>query len=802
MTDQQPPFPEVEPPSRSILRNLSLVWLVPILALAVALGIAWQAYSERGTLIEIRFENAAGVAAGDTTIRYRDVVIGEVEDVHFTPDLQAVIVAARVDTEVLPFLDEDATFWVVRPEISSQGVSGLSTVVSGVYIEGAWDNDAGTTQYEFEGRADPLFVLPGEEGRRLTLSVPVGVQLSGGAPVSYRGITVGRLEEPTLSEDGLDLSVDVFIEAPHDQRISEATRFWDTSGFSINLGAQGLSLDVESLASLVTGGIEFDEVYVGGEPVGENAEFDVYLNEELARASAFTAGPVGDVPLSVHFTRIIRGLVPGTRVVMDDTTIGGVTAVEVRRIETPAGPQQRMVADLVVDAARIGLDAGATTDEVYAFFAEEVGNGLRARLASAGLIAGETRIEFAIDYADEDVVMDVAALPYPVIPWVPAAASSLNTTAEGVLARVAGLPFERLLDQAIDTMASIEGLAGDPALRGISEEAISLLEDARETFTGEAVQSVPAEALAFLEEARALLAGEAVQGVPTDARAALADIRALIAGETVQAVPTEALAILTDIRTMIAGDEVQAVPTEALAILADIRALIAGDDVQSVPTEALAALADVRALIADEDLQAVPDEARGALTDLRAILTEFSESDISGSITSLITQAEGTLTPINAATARLPEIMENLTTLSETAAALELEATLTAANTVLAAVDGFLSAEGMDQVPANLASALAELENLTSALGEADVVGSLDATLDAANAAALELPGLVARTETVLTQVTSLLTSYGARSDFMGNTMAVLDEITSAARAISRLARTIERNPSSLLTGR
>lgn len=779
MTDQQPPFPEVEQPNRSILRNLSFVWLVPVFALAVALGIAWQAYSDRGTLIEIRFENAAGVAAGDTTIRYRDVVIGEVEGVHFTPDLQAVIVAARVETEVLPFLDEDATFWVVRPEISSQGVSGLSTVVSGVYIEGAWNNDAGTTQYEFEGRANPLFVLPGEEGLHLTLSVPVGVQLSGGAPVSYRGITVGRLEEPNLSEDGLDLSVGVFIEAPHDQRITEATRFWDTSGFSINLGAAGLSLDVESLASLVTGGIEFDEVFVGGEQVAENAEFNIYLNEDLARASAFAAASIGDVPLSVQFTRIIRGLVPGTPVVMDDTVIGGVTSVEVRRIQTPAGPQQRMVADLAVDAARIGLEPGANTDDVYAFFAEEVGNGLRARLASSGLISGETRIEFATDYADEDAVMDLAALPYPVIPWVPAAASSLNTTAEGVLARVAGLPFEAFLDQAIDMMASIEGLAGDPALRGISEEAISLLEDAREILTGETVQAVPTEALAFLEDARTLLAGESVQGVPTDARAAIADIRALIAGETVRAVPTEALAIMTDIRALIADEEVQAVPTEALAILADIRALIA-----------------------DEDLQAVPDEARGALADLRTILTDFSESDIAGNINGLIAQAEGALVPVNAATARLPEIMQNLTTLSETAAALELEATLTAANAVLAAVDGFLSAEGMDQVPTNLASALAELENLTSALAEADVVGSLDATLDAANAAALELPGLVERTETVLTQVTSLLTSYGARSDFMGNTMAVLDEITTAARAISRLARTIERNPSSLLTGR
>lgn len=688
MTDQPPPFPEVELPSRGILRNLSLVWLVPLLALIVALGIAWQAYSERGTLIEIRFENAAGVEAGETTIRYRDVVIGTVEDVSFSEDLRSVIVAARIDNVVLPFLDEDATFWVVRPEISTQGVSGLSTVVSGVYIEGAWNNQAGTTQYVFTGREEPLFVRPGDEGRLLTLRVPAGMQLQGGAPVSFRGIQVGRLENPQLSPDAQELSVDVFIEAPHDARISSATRFWDTSGFSISLGAEGLSLDVESLASLVTGGLEFDDVFEGGEPVAADRIFDVYVTEEMARASAFSDGPIGNVPLSVQFTRLIRGLAPGTRVVMNNNVVGQITEVGVRRVETPKGPATRMVADLTVDAVRLGLDADATAEDVYDFFEEQIADGLRARVNSSGILTSEPRIELAVDYtASNNVTLNRDATPYPVIPWVPAPASSGNVTAEGVLERIAELPFEALLEQTIDTLASIEGLAGDPSLRDVPEEAIGLLEDAR--------------------------------------------------------------------------------------------GLIGGDIAQAVPGEALAALGD-----------------------LRRLLAEFNENNIADGLASVIAQVDGAMGPISAASERLPDLMANLSTLAETAAALELEATITSANSVLAGVDAFLAAEGMDEVPGNLASALTELEALTTQLRETDVVGSLDATLDATNAAAAELPGLVARTETVLGQVTALLGSYGARSDFMGETLAVLDEITTAARAIARLARTIERNPSSLISGR
>lgn len=119
------------------------------------LGIAWKNYADRGELIYIAFENASGVVANETTLRYRDVVIGRVEEVGFSEGLSKVSVAVRVDKDIAPFLDEDATFWVVRPEVSSRGISGLSTVLSGVYIEGAWDQQAGVAQTVFAGRDRP-----------------------------------------------------------------------------------------------------------------------------------------------------------------------------------------------------------------------------------------------------------------------------------------------------------------------------------------------------------------------------------------------------------------------------------------------------------------------------------------------------------------------------------------------------------------------------------------------------------------------------------------------------------------------
>ncbi len=688
MSEHSSSLPDIEGPGQSIWRNLSLVWLVPVFALVVALGIAWQAYSDRGTLIEILFENGAGVTAGETTVRYRDVVIGEVEGVHFSDDLRSVVVSARVENAILPFLDEDARFWVVRPEISAQGVSGLSTVVSGVYIEGAWDSVPGEATNSFEGLENPLFVRPGEEGRRITLNVAPDMQLQGGTPLIFRGIEVGRLEEPRLVGDNMTIQVDAFIEAPHDARISSATRFWDSSGFSIDFGADGLSLDVESLASLVSGGIEFDEVYTNGAEVPDGFRFDIYSSEALARASAFVTDVAGEVPVSVQFDTFTRGLRAGLTVEMDGERVGEVASVTVHSFETDTGTERRHVASLLLDPAAFdALPEGAGPEELYEYLADAVENGLRARLSAEGLITSEFRIELAEVPRADPAAFERDAVPFPRIPAVATERPTMNTTAEGVLERVAALPFERLLTQAIDTMASIEDLAADEELRQVPAEAASLLADARD-------------------------------------------------------------------------------------------------------------------LIGGEDTQAIPGAAFAAVTDLRDILAELRESGSIEALTSVLAQADTAMGPVSEASERLPDLMANLSALSETAAALEIEALVTSASTVLATADTFLSSEELAAVPPALSTALVELETLLTALSEADVVGSLNSTLASTEAAADELPALVEQTELVLAQIGTLSSAYGTRSVFLTEAMDVLREISTAARSIAQLARTIERNPNALLTGR
>ncbi|MEM1301978.1 MAG: MlaD family protein, partial [Pseudomonadota bacterium] len=337
MTDTTPPYPDIDPPGPSVWRNLSVIWLVPVVALAAALLIAWQAYSDRGGLIEITFANAAGISAGETTIRYRDVVIGEVEDVSFTDDLAAVRISARVNAQVLPYLDDDAAFWVVRPEITSQGVTGLSTVVSGVYIEGAWDGQAEVAQRAFRGLRKPLFIRPGEAGQLVTLRLDPDMQVQAGTPLFYRGLAAGRLEAPRLLDDGETLEVNAFVEAPFDAYLSDATRFWDASGFSLDIGAQGVSLNVDNLASLVAGGLEFDAVYSDGLPIEQGHQFQIYESEDAARASAFAVFVEGEIPVEIEFDRFTRGLRVGMGVHYRGEQVGNVSEVSIRSLPSTNG---------------------------------------------------------------------------------------------------------------------------------------------------------------------------------------------------------------------------------------------------------------------------------------------------------------------------------------------------------------------------------------------------------------------------------------------------------------------------------
>jgi paraquat-inducible protein B len=266
------------------------VWIVPIAAAGVLAWLTWSTIAERGPEITISFSAAQGLQPGQATIQHLNAVVGTVTSLHLTHDMKRVIVHARMVREVTPYLTDTTIFYVVTPRLGVGGISGLSTIVSGSYIE-MFPGKDGRPRRRFVGLDNPPIVPPGSPGRYFTLRTPDLSSLTDGSPVTYRGIEVGVVAAYALASDGHDVGVTLFIRAPHDRLVHPGTHFWNAGGVAMNLGASGLQLRANSWQQLLAGGIAFETpaAAMATAPSPERSVFQLYENEQAARGAP--AGP-------------------------------------------------------------------------------------------------------------------------------------------------------------------------------------------------------------------------------------------------------------------------------------------------------------------------------------------------------------------------------------------------------------------------------------------------------------------------------------------------------------------------------
>jgi len=264
-------------------RWIAWVWIVPIAAAGVVVWLAWRAIAERGPEITIAFSAAQGLQPGQATIQHRDAVLGTVTSLRLTRDMRRVIVHARMTRESIPYLTDSTIFYVVTPHLGVEGISGLSTIVSGSYIE-MYPGRGGKPRRHFIGLASPPLVAPGTRGRSFTLHAPDLGSLTQGSPVTYRGVDVGVVTQFALAGDGHDVSVTAFIQSPNDRLVHPGTRFWNAGGVAMTLGAQGLQLRANSWQQLLAGGVAFatSPAAMAGTPSPAGSVFQLYDNQQAA----------------------------------------------------------------------------------------------------------------------------------------------------------------------------------------------------------------------------------------------------------------------------------------------------------------------------------------------------------------------------------------------------------------------------------------------------------------------------------------------------------------------------------------
>lgn len=634
MTDTTPPEPTVKPARRALRDRISIVWVVPLLALAAVIAIAWQSYADRGPLIEIAFDNASGVRAGNTELRFRDVRVGLVEEMSFSDGLGKVLVRVRLDKSVAPYVDDDARFWVVRPQVTTQGVSGLGTVLSGVYIEGLWDDRPGETVTRFDGLSDAPLERVGKSGLRLTMRASDGAALTENTPILYRGVEVGRVGKPVISEDGTTSEAEAVIFAPHDRLIDSATRFWDTSGFSLSFGAGGAAVNFSSIASLVSGGITFDTMLSGGSPPEPGAQFTVYSEESEARASIFSSDTTGTLTLSVLFDGNIAGLSAGAPVELNGLRIGQVEALGGRVDEDASGESAvRLAVTLAIRPGRIGLDGADGPEAALDFLRARVREGLRARLATASILTGGLKVEL-IEVADAPAaeLVEPTGAP-PILPTTDSEIADVQATAEGVFERINALPVEEVMDEAITLMRNANILVAGDDTRAIPGNVNSLLSDARalpprldatlaqlETLVAQINEDALTTRLAgLLDEAAEAARGvsTASDGVP-DLVARLEGIAANAEKVDLDVLAADLAAFLESTGTLLAQGDTRALPRQLNATLAEVSLVLEQLRDGGVVENTVATLDSARS--AADTFAAAGGDLPGLIAEARAVL--------------------------------------------------------------------------------------------------------------------------------------------------------------------------------------
>ncbi len=485
-----PPSPAAAPVVKTRRFNVSLVWIVPIIAALVGASMLISNGLNAGPQIEISFETAMGLEANKTQVKYKNVVIGQVTAIALSDDRSHVVAKVDLNKSAEGFTAEDSVFWVVRPRIGANGISGVDTLLSGAFI-GA---DAGSSEErkrQFVGKETPPAITYGEQGKRFTLHTEDLGSLDIGSPVYYRRIEVGQVVSYQLAEDGKGVDVEIFVHAPNDKYVTTDTRFWNASGIDLTVGASGLKVNTESLSTILAGGVAFVEPKYSpnATPATERSRFDLFADQETALAP-----PDGEPRyISMSFNQSLRGLAVNAPVEFLGVNIGRVVSVNLDYdAKTKSFPS---VVGAVIYPDRLGKahekllkEMGTEDDERSAkLMSAFVKQGLRAQARSANLITGQLYISLSFVPNAAPVAFDVAARPLR-IPTVPGSLDKVQEQLQGVVDKISKLPLDEIANNLNGSLSEMQKTLRQvnaevlPQMRGTLQQTQKTLAAANSTF--------------------------------------------------------------------------------------------------------------------------------------------------------------------------------------------------------------------------------------------------------------------------------------------------------------------------------
>lgn len=268
-------------------KSFSLVWIAPILALIITSGMIYKTFMDAGTRITIVVDNGDGIKNRKTPIMYKGIKIGMVENIHIKEDdVSKLELTALIDKAAAPQVTREGNkFWMVKPKVSITEVSGLDTIVSGIYISVM---PAAKTKEE-------LLSLPYKDEFVVLDSAPIDIFNPGlairvntvnkgdiaiGAPVLYNKQAIGKVEDKKLSNDRLSIDIFLRIDSKYMDLVRQESKFYKADAIEVKASLSNIKVNMGSFASFIAGGIALynTDTYTKSPLAKNNASFTLIDN--------------------------------------------------------------------------------------------------------------------------------------------------------------------------------------------------------------------------------------------------------------------------------------------------------------------------------------------------------------------------------------------------------------------------------------------------------------------------------------------------------------------------------------------
>jgi paraquat-inducible protein B len=370
---------------------LTSIWIVPVIALIVSGWLVYQHFTSLGSEITIDFPNSDGLIPGESVIKFRDVAVGKITRITLQEGGDGVRIYARMNKEAEPYLNASTHFWIVSPQVDYSGVRGLDTLIHGAYIAMSSERK-GKLVTEFVG-SDKPWRNP-NEGRLFHLRTRSAGNIHVGAPVYYRSLRAGVIENIALSPDKQATDITIFIHRDYADLVNETTKFWHQDLVALRMEGGEIALDLAPITSVLLGSIRFESKLDRPYPsVSGDHVFELYDK----RSEAMDQRPASTGHKAMRFAFDFRGNVSrlqvGAPIRYEGFKIGSVVQVNIRYDAKHRTMAMRAVGS--IDVALFDSPEHNGSENLV----RAVRRGLHAEVVSDNILLESLAID--LTYADE-----------------------------------------------------------------------------------------------------------------------------------------------------------------------------------------------------------------------------------------------------------------------------------------------------------------------------------------------------------------------------------------------------------------